>query len=406
MTAQLELLSPPIVKLRTAESAPQKKASFVPLHSSMRIPELDGLRGIAILIVLYYHQVAIPLSSLPISSRLPKPLVSLGLLGWSGVDLFFVLSGFLIGGILLDARFSQNYFKTFYIRRAYRILPLYALLLLLLLAGGLLSTRMLYTLHPLFAGQIPWLSYATFTQNFWMAAEGSFGALFMAVTWSLAVEEQFYLTLPFAIKFVRGKRFIGLLIGVIIAAPLLRMAIYWIQTPDRLAPYVLMPSRADALVLGVLAAYSLRQRRVWDFLCSHAHLVRCVLGLLALTVLLFGLKGYGFKSKQMISAGYTCMALLYTSLLVLAVTQKGKLVSRFLQARPLIQIGQLAYGIYLIHEIITWFCHVYFVFGPPRSLQAEFWTELVTLPLVYGIARLSWQYFEKPMLSLGYRYKY
>jgi peptidoglycan/LPS O-acetylase OafA/YrhL len=406
MTAQLELLSPPIVKSRVPESAPQKKAGFVPLHSSTRIPELDGLRGIAILLVLYYHQVAIPLSALPISSSLPKPLLSLGLLGWSGVDLFFVLSGFLIGGILLDARSSPNYFKTFYIRRAYRILPLYAALLVLLLAGGLLSTRTVHTLHPLFAGPIPWLSYATFTQNIWMAAEGSFGALFLAVTWSLAIEEQFYLTLPFAIKFVKEKRFIGLLIGVIIAAPFVRMALYRLHTSNGLAPYVLMPCRADALVLGVLAAYSLRQRRVWDFLCSHAHLVRWAVGFLSVIVLFFAFKGYSFISKQMISAGYTCMALLYASLLVLAVTQKGKLLSRFLQARPLIQIGQLAYGIYLIHEIISWFCHVYFAFGPPRSLQAELFAELLTLPLVYCIARLSWQFFEKPMLSLGYRYKY
>lgn len=89
------------------------------LDFSRRIPELDGLRGLAILLVLFYHYI----ESSPV---LPGFLSVAGRLTWSGVDLFFVLSGFLIGGILLNARESPNYFKAFYVRRAYRILPIYA----------------------------------------------------------------------------------------------------------------------------------------------------------------------------------------------------------------------------------------------------------------------------------------
>src|SRR6266699_1359888 len=90
------------------------------INSSARSPELDGLRGLAILLVLFYHAVF----ELQPSSTLLSHAIVVGRLAWSGVDLFFVLSCFLIGGILLDVRTSPRYFKTFYFRRAYRILPL------------------------------------------------------------------------------------------------------------------------------------------------------------------------------------------------------------------------------------------------------------------------------------------
>src|SRR6266404_109473 len=101
-------------------------------NRSRRIPELDALRGIAILLVLIYHFVIIPGGLSVASASLPAYLIALGKLSWSGVDLFFVLSGFLIGGILLDARTSRNYFKAFYMRRFHRILPIYLAMCLML----------------------------------------------------------------------------------------------------------------------------------------------------------------------------------------------------------------------------------------------------------------------------------
>jgi peptidoglycan/LPS O-acetylase OafA/YrhL len=102
---------------------PCSKIQVLPAKpAKTRIPELDGLRGIAILLVLFYHYVSIPPGQ--ISTQFPQTIFAIG---WSGVDLFFVLSGFLIGGMLLDVRESPNYFKTFYGRRFYRIVPLYYL---------------------------------------------------------------------------------------------------------------------------------------------------------------------------------------------------------------------------------------------------------------------------------------
>lgn len=224
------------------------------LDFSRRIPELDGLRGIAILLVLYYHYV----ESSPV---LPSFLSALGRLTWSGVDLFFVLSGFLIGGILLNARESPNYFKAFYVRRAYRILPIYAATL----AGFWLLralTQVEYSdnasLQWLFSRPFAWYSYATFIQNFSMSYYGNLGPAWLGATWSLAVEEQFYLTLPLMIKYVRPRRLPFLLGIVILFAPVFRTLLRLFIAQGEVGTLVLMPSRADALMLGVVAALFLR----------------------------------------------------------------------------------------------------------------------------------------------------
>src|SRR5215467_9983632 len=164
------------------------------LADSHRKLELDGLRGIAVLLVVYHHWMPLTLniSGDSVAGRL-------GALSWSGVDLFFVLSGFLIGGILLDHKNSPSYFKTFYIRRVCRILPLYILCLALF--------YMTKSSGWLWNSPLPWYSYATFTQNFWTAFRGnSAEALWLVPTWSLAVEEQFYLTLPLLLCLTDSKK--------------------------------------------------------------------------------------------------------------------------------------------------------------------------------------------------------
>jgi|SRR5580692_714355 peptidoglycan/LPS O-acetylase OafA/YrhL len=104
------------------------QSEFKMPESLRRIPQLDGLRGLAISLVLIWHFVVLPIANGSRESVLARVVVHAGLLTWSGVDLFFVLSGFLIGGTLIDAKDSSNYFGTFYVRRAFRILPIYLLL--------------------------------------------------------------------------------------------------------------------------------------------------------------------------------------------------------------------------------------------------------------------------------------
>src|ERR1700676_1165017 len=159
--------------------------------SDRRLPELDGLRGIAILLVLVWHFTGMLCD--PSQGLVQYIAWRIAIIGQTGVDLFFVLSGFLIIGILIDNRESPNYFTTFYIRRALRILPPY----LILLAGFWLCVSEAGGRLPYyFDRQLPLWSLLTFTQNWVMASLNTMGAMSIGGTWSLAIEEQFYLFAP------------------------------------------------------------------------------------------------------------------------------------------------------------------------------------------------------------------
>jgi peptidoglycan/LPS O-acetylase OafA/YrhL len=161
-----------------------------------RVPELDGIRGCAILLVIVWHYIACEIHATP-PGIVRSYLVSALSLTVSGVDLFFVLSGFLIAGILLDNRSASNYFRVFYVRRVCRIFPLYFLVLGMFVAFVALGATQSSRLSWIFHDPLPLWSYATFTQNVFMGLRGDFGPFWLGMTWSLAVEEQFYCFIPF-----------------------------------------------------------------------------------------------------------------------------------------------------------------------------------------------------------------
>lgn len=366
---------------------------------SKRIPELDGIRGLAILLVLGFHFIASN------QTIVPGKLEGLLSFGWSGVDLFFVLSGFLIGGILLDARDSANYFKVFYVRRFYRILPAYGAFCLLCVA---LSYAHLSTHAWLFEGKVPWYAYLTFGQNFWMAKVNGSAGNAMVVTWSLAVEEQLYLTLPLIIRTVSRKSLLYVLgIGVLLA-PLIRVALWFALDPAHrtTATYVLAPCRMDALLSGVLAACAVRSGAGWDWLVAHKGVVGTASVILGAGILEMIHKQMGLGSFALASFGYTWIALFYLSLLLLAVTQQG-FVSRLFRFRPLAELGILAYGLYLFHFLVIGV--IYGLAGkasPQLTGVSTVGLTLLSGLLVFTLARLSWRYFEKPLINKGHRYQY
>jgi hypothetical protein len=233
-----------------------------------RIAELDGLRGVAIGMVVIYHYFITEMGADP--RTLGAYALAAGRLGWSGVDLFFVLSGFLIGGILLDARTSSNYFRVFYTRRFFRIVPIYTVLLTAsYIAYRFIESGAAPRLVELSRGVLPWFPFVVFLQNFWMARAATYGSALVAVTWSLAVEEQFYLTLPLVVRLTSPRRLVTLLLSGVVMAPILRFACHVLRPSNYIAPYVLMPCRADALLLGVLAAVALRNERARHWLESR-----------------------------------------------------------------------------------------------------------------------------------------
>lgn len=366
-----------------------------------RIPVLDGLRGIAILLVLLYHGLfSIHFESLPLVRFSP-----IGKLSGSGVDLFFVLSGFLIGGILLDVKDSPHYFKTFYVRRAYRILPLYMAVL------GICLLRLIsFRLFPGWLGNsqpkpIPFLSYVFFLQNFWMAFVGSFGLAFLSPTWSLAVEEQFYLTAPFLVRRLNRRTLAKMLIVVIVAAPLFRIGAHLAFRNGSLAALVLMPCRADALCLGVLCALAFRTPALWQLVNAKRAVILWATGGMATLLIWLAYNPRPFPGA-MLTGGYTLVACFYTCCLVIALTSKG-IARRFLSLQPLMSLGTIAYCSYLLHLLLIDACRSFFAtWFHSESSRMQFGGGLVGIGLTILIAIVSWQFFESPLLRRGHSYRY
>ena len=381
-------------------------------NENVHIPELDGIRGVAIALVLMFHFFYEPAAVVPGGSvwHLLAPLR----IGWTGVDLFFVLSGFLIGGILLDARGSKNYFRTFYTRRFYRIVPLYALVL----CACYLQTVVLKRGNaPQFSwmlqGRLPWLSYVLFVQNFWMAARSTFGTWGLGGTWSLAVEEQFYLTLPLVIWIVDPRHLQRVLFAAVIAAPIIR-TVCCIGWPHKwMFPFALMPCRADALLLGVIAAIAMRNPAYRAQIEKRGRLI-----LVSVFLLLLGCAAAIHiapepSSRLMQTFGYTWIALLYVLVLIYAVTQKSSLISRFLRVTWLRSLGKIAYGVYLLHFyaivlLTMWISpmHPFHRFWPVLDSWFQLSVTILALLLTFVLCWLSWRYFEKPLVQIGHRSKY
>ena len=387
------MLSPQSDFASTAKKEDQLRASS--FNGSHRVPELDGLRGIAILLVLVYHFGA----DFSGTGVLPSSVVTVIKQGWIGVDLFFVLSGFLIGGILIDSRRSPQFFKSFYVRRFFRIVPLYWLLFALSLVGvpGVPKVR----------SEVPWYAFLTFTQNFWTAQGRPAMVAFMGVTWSLAVEEQFYLAIPVLIRAVREKYLPWLVLGLVVMAPVLRLVLYYYLTGDmrRAAPYELTPCRADALGLGVLAAIVLRKPQVWQALAERGWLLNAALLVLAMGMPYFLRANMHQSSLVNTSLAYTWIALFFVCLLLIAVTQKQAIISRPLRARALMATGGLAYCLYLFHTVFDISAHALLSPHLPPTATAEGIIIVLSVVLTFVFAKLSWKYFEKPLIDRAHKFR-
>jgi peptidoglycan/LPS O-acetylase OafA/YrhL len=372
---------------------------------SGRIPELDGVRGLAIALVLFLHLFNF---STKLASFWARSLVPFRL-SWTGVDLFFVLSGFLIGGILLDARESTNYFRVFYVRRFFRIVPIYVAVLLIFPA-------LLFFARICFHGDytwldskpLPWYSFWTFTQNFWMARTNSSGAMIIAVTWSLAIEEQFYLTLPTMVRFLSRRWLIVFVISGICIAPTLRTILLFLSPHNSIAPYVLMPCRADALLFGVLAAILVRDDKILDHISKSRIYFYSLLLLLALGMAFLTLKHASPYDPLMQRIGYTWVAFFYASVLIFVLAYRESFLSAFFRNKPLRWLGGLAYGVYLLHRAIygVIFGSIWGGGWPYIADRYTFLAAVAALAITLLVASLSWRYFELPLIRVGHKTNY
>ena len=358
-----------------------------------RIPQLDGLRGLAILLVLGWHLVATPLGTRtgPLS------------LAWAGVDLFFVLSGYLIADILLKARPAANYFRVFFLRRACRLLPLYAVALLTYaVARALLADRPVF--DPLFEpDQPPLWAYATFTQNFGMAWHDTFGPGWLAVTWSLAVEVQFYLILPVLVRYARPSVLPVVAAGSLLVGPLVRAAL------PPVAGYVSLAGRADSFFAGVLVAYTL-WHPAWSRLArAHRPRVKAAFVAFAAGVGLMTVRpeAFGAVTPWYGTFTHTWLALTFALALLLALTDDRSRVTRVLSLWPLRRLGTISYGVYLTHQPIHRLAFG-FATGAEPALDTPTDAAIALLALVLTLAASGFlaATLERGFIALGRRARY
>jgi peptidoglycan/LPS O-acetylase OafA/YrhL len=336
------------------------------------IPELDGLRGIAIAVVLLYHcHTKLESSHLDVVAKW----------GWIGVNLFFVLSGFLITGIIVDSRDDPRFFRNFYARRGLRIWPVYFLLLLLnFFFVPLIFGNFWWALHE--TRSAPWAHYIFFIQNLLFAAlPGTLGP-----TWSLAIEEQFYLFWAPIARFARNAALLPLLIAVFVASPFIRLGTNGLLTQVHTLRHL------DGLAIGALIALALRMfsfsRDAWKKLAAGG----LVLGASGAVMMQF--HGSNFTD--------TLLALGFGGLLIAAllVTGKPSLYGRFLVWRPLKYLGTISYGLYLIHIL----CFVLIGAFDLKMAKYGIWGDLsvvvVRIALSVTAASVLWFGFERPILRL------
>jgi peptidoglycan/LPS O-acetylase OafA/YrhL len=314
-------------------------------------------------------------------------------LTWSGVNLFFVLSGFLIGGILIDNKGAENYFIVFYTRRICRIFPLYYFWVLLFVVLSVTTA----SLFPyLLSDPLPIWSYLTYTQNFVLGPRQNIGAGWMAVTWSLAVEEQFYLLLPLLVKLTQLPRLPRIFVASVPLALVFRVVAFHFG----LRFDVYLPAHIDDFSLGALGAYLARYS-------PEAITSGKLYFTLACSGFLLVILTYNPSQLNIATFGYLALAVFYSSFLLLAVVHKSSFISRLSTIKWLRQLGIMAYGVYLFHVGVMGLTFGLLGYTKPvvknlTDLALAFLAFAVTVVAAY----FSWHYFERPIVSLGQSLKY
>jgi peptidoglycan/LPS O-acetylase OafA/YrhL len=366
-------------------------------------PALDGVRGIAILLVLVHH-----FTVFDPSTTFGAWLQFTALLGWCGVDLFFVLSGFLITGILIDARGSPRYFSSFYMRRSLRIFPLYFLVVFLSFVVLPLFPR----LSILLVGPtpVPQWPYWIYLVNFAIAERNQFIHGILDIAWSLAIEEQFYIVWA-AVVWLLSPRLLGPLCALIVVTAAVLRTLAIDQGAEPIAVYVLPHFRADSLALGGLLAWLARRalltplRRV-----SPTWVVAAALGAVAIAV---SEESPWWWEPWTQRVGYSLLALAGGGLVVAAVTRPSQsLWQRALSASWLRACGKYSYCMYLIHLPISRLLQEFVISAEdfPALLGAVWPAQVgyyvVASGLTFAVAWVSWRTFEAPILRLKARFPY
>jgi len=359
------------------------------------IRELDGLRGLAIFIVLIHHFW--PGGDSPAGRFGP-----IAHLGWMGVDLFFVISGFLICGILMDTVKDQYYFKNFYARRFLRIFPLYYLFLILaftLIPAAQSGADYFDKAFVRQSGNPLW--YFLYAGNLREAFTSIYPAYILAPLWSLAIEEQFYITFPAIVRSINRERLWKLLCFLILFAPLFRTVFAILYPALYRMPYLGSFSRLDVISLGCLIAVGFRTGRIRAGLRWPPRLAAA---LLLAVVVLFEAGGLDRRTIACKTLGYSLIACLFACLVLSAVLYRSAPWTAVLRWKPLTYLGKICYGTYLLHlpteVILLKIMHRAGLAVDENAL----WLLPVKIAATVVVASLSWFLFESRVLRFKDRF--
>jgi peptidoglycan/LPS O-acetylase OafA/YrhL len=339
-------------------------------------PQLDGLRAVAILLVLIYHMDDL---------RMPGALRYLSSAGWVGVDAFFVLSGFLITKILLARKPAPRAFGIFVLRRTLRTWPLY----FTVLAVAYLAVR-----HHVSVREINWFQHVFFLQNY----APQFSVRSLGPTWSLCIEEHFYFLWPFFVFLLPRRWLFGVLPAIFVTLPAVRFwGLHQAFTYKQL--YTETQFHLDGLIAGSFVALIIYRYAMSAKTMTWAGWMCLAIGMATAVV---GFRhDWGVLYGHNIVFGFTSLAIGFTGLLLLLLRGESSLLAKVFAIRPLRYIGRISYGIYLLHDgVIALFNRLPFhgVLGG----AAGSWMLIAPLRIgvSIGIAAISYRFFESPILRV------
>jgi peptidoglycan/LPS O-acetylase OafA/YrhL len=351
------------------------------LTATGRVAGLDGLRALAVIAVVLFHARVVGAE-----------------LGWAGVELFFVISGFLITRILLEARAHPRYLRNFYARRALRILPVYYFVLFVTV---ILATS---AGTPLGSLELPF--YIVYIQNYFpQIPTGMAGGIpLTSHTWTLAVEEQFYWVWPLIILFFGTRSLRAIVIGCVIGAPIARLVLL-LATGNPYTVVATLPAQVDALGVGAALAFAERDG-VAPRVVRTCAVVAMVAGGALLTALILTGGGLAAFAETHIWAASPINALLLSAFAalfggVVAITAFGSgRALRFLDWRLLGHIGRISYGIYIYNPLAVLLASLTFTLAGRAAPASGVGEILLATALTYVLAATSWRYLETPFLRL------
>lgn len=349
-------------------------------------PAIDGLRACAVFGVILFHLHVWGMA-----------------LGWAGVWLFFVISGFLITGILLDAKSQPHYFRNFYARRTLRIFPIYYLLLFVICVAAAYNGMTVKDVgYYVFYMQNQLLGSTRFKPDFPNAFDH---------TWSLAVEEQFYLLWPLIVRFLSASLLPWLCVALIFVAPLARACILRF-THNPIISLTPLICNVDALGVGGLLAIWIRGNRLGMTNAAASVKIKHGLEILSSAILIailsialtYGHRAYWNPTDWMPSVNvnivFTTVLSLWFATLVYYVAVWDSWLRRILSHRLLVHPGRISYGIYLFHYPVLTYAGSWLYAINPHLGNSKIALVLVNLLVSYMLALASWRFFETHFLRL------